>query len=300
MEKSPKYFDPRTLAKIQGLRLRARHIVEGFVAGLHRSPLKGFSIEFAEHREYVAGDDLRYLDWRLFGRTDKLYLKQFEDETNLVCCLAVDTSESMRYRGPESSLSKFEYAASLATALAWLVLQQQDAIAVATFDSQLRSFVRPSGSPTQMQQLLHLLETARQTGETATGITFHELAQRLVKRSVVVIFSDLFDDVEKLLAGLKQLHHRHHDVILFQIIDPAEQDFAFSGTTLFRGLEQFGNVVTDPVTLRRAYVAEFNNYLTALRRGVRELGMDYQMLRTDQPFDVGLSKFLARRMSKVK
>lgn len=300
VEPSQKYFDPRTLAKLQGLRLRAHHIVEGFVAGLHRSPLKGFSIEFAEHREYVAGDDLRYVDWRLYGRTDKLYLKQFEDETNLVCCVTLDSSESMRYQGPDSPLSKYDYAACAAAALAWLVMQQQDAVAIGTFDSQLRTFVRPSGNPTQIQQLVHVLESTDQRGKTSAAAAFHELAERLVKRSVVAIFSDLFDDVPNLLAGLKHLHHRRHDVILFHVLDANELEFAFQGTTKFRGLESLGEVVTDPGALRRAYLDELDQFLVKVRRGCREFGIDYVLMRTDQPLDAGLSHFLARRMAKVK
>ena len=161
MEKSPKSLDPRTLAKLKGLHLRAQHIVEGYVAGLHRSPYHGFSIEFAEHREYAPGDDLRYVDWKVFGRTDKFYLKQYDDETNLICHLVLDVSESMSYRGPNSPLSKFEYAQSLAAALAWLVLQQQDAVGLVTFDNQIRASVRPSSNPSHLQQIFQVLESAR-------------------------------------------------------------------------------------------------------------------------------------------
>ena len=160
MESSPKSFDPQILARIEGLHLRARHIVEGFVAGLHRSPYQGFSIEFAEHREYAPGDDLRYLDWKAFGRTDKLYLKQFEDETNLQCMLIVDVSESMRYKSEDEPLSKYEYAQCIAASLAWLVLRQQDAVGLATFDDQLRSFQRPTSSPDVLKQIIQVLESA--------------------------------------------------------------------------------------------------------------------------------------------
>ena len=160
MDNNPQSLDPRTLAKIKGLHLRARHIVEGYVAGLHRSPFHGFSIEFAEHREYAPGDDLRYVDWKVFGRTDKFYVKQYDDETNLICQLVLDVSESMSYRGPHAALSKFEYAQSLAAALAWLVLQQQDAVGLVTFDQQIRARVRPSSNPSHLQQVFQVLDTA--------------------------------------------------------------------------------------------------------------------------------------------
>src|SRR5689334_14670023 len=162
-------IDPRMLAKIHGLRLRARHIVEGYVAGLHPSPYQGFSIEFAEHREYAPGDDLRYLDWKVFGRSDKVYLKQYEDETNLICYLALDISESMTYAGPAAALSKLEYAQSVAAALAWLVLRQQDAIGLATFDNQIRAMVRPAGNPSHLEQLLSVMEAAAPKHKTAAG-----------------------------------------------------------------------------------------------------------------------------------
>jgi uncharacterized protein (DUF58 family) len=172
-------IDPRTLAKIQGLRLRARHIVEGYVAGLHRSPYRGFSIEFAEHREYAPGDDLRYVDWKVFGKSDKVYLKQYEDETNLLCYLVLDQSESMTYKSREAVLSKLEYAASLAAALGWLVLRQQDAVGLATFDSQLRTLIRPAGNPSHLEELLHGLESIAPGKKTAAGPIFHDLAQRM-------------------------------------------------------------------------------------------------------------------------
>src|SRR3954467_1727355 len=207
-------LDPSTLARLQGLGLRARRIVEGYVAGLHRSPYRGFSNEFAEHREYAPGDDLRYLDWKVFGRSDKVYLKQYEDETNLICYVALDVSESMTYAGPTAALSKLEYAQSLAAALAWLVLRQQDAVGLALFDSQIRAMVRAAGNRSHLEQILTVIESASPGKRTAAGPIFHELAQRLTKRGVVVIFSDFFDDLSSIAAGLKLLRHRNHDGIV--------------------------------------------------------------------------------------
>lgn len=298
--KSPKSLDPRTLAKLKGLHLRAQHIVEGYVAGLHRSPYHGFSIEFAEHREYAPGDDLRYVDWKVFGRTDKFYLKQYDDETNLICHIVLDVSESMRYRGPNAHLSKFEYAQSAAAALAWLVLQQQDAIGLVTFDEQIRASVRASSNPSHLQQIFQVLESAPLAGETAAGPIFHELAERMKKRSVVVILSDLFDDLDSIMAGLKHFRHRRHDVIVFHVLDPAELDFSFSRPTIFQGLEQMPKVTADPRSLRRAYVKEIEEYLRTLKIGCRRIGIDYQQLRTDRPLDTALSGYLATRMGRVR
>jgi len=282
------------------LHLRAQHIVEGYVAGLHRSPYHGFSIEFAEHREYTPGDDLRYVDWKVFGRTDKFYLKQYDDETNLICHIVLDVSESMCYRGPNAHLSKFEYAQSAAAALAWLVLQQQDAIGLVTFDEQIRASVRASSNPSHLQQIFQVLESAPLEAETAAGPVFHELAERMKKRSVVVILSDLFDDLDSVMAGLKHFRHRRHDVIVFHVLDPAELDFSFSRPTIFQGLEQMPKVTADPRSLRRAYVKEIEEYLRTLKIGCRRIGIDYQQLRTDRPLDTALSGYLASRMGRVK
>ena len=300
MDGSQRYLDPRTLAKLGGLKLRARHIVEGYVSGLHRSPYHGFSIEFAEHREYTPGDDLRYVDWKVFGKTDKVYLKQYEDETNLIAYILVDGSQSMRYRSDEAALSKLEYAQCVAASLCWLTLQQQDAVGLVTFDREVRAFARPSSNPTHMKQLLHVIESVVPERKTSTGPIFHDLAERFVKRGVVVILSDLFDDVDSMMAGLKHFRHRRHDVIVFHVLDPAELDFPFRRMTLFKGLERMPNLLTDPRSLRRAYLAEINEFLHEVRKGCRGAGMDYLLVRTDKPLDLTLSSFLAARMSRVK
>ena len=300
MNTSNKYFDPDTLAKLQGLELRARHIVEGYVSGVHRSPYQGYSIEFAEHREYVAGDDLRYVDWKVFGKTDKIYLKQYEEETNLISYLLLDTSESMQYQGPNSPLSKLDYAKCIAATLAHLILRQQDSAGLITFDNKINTMVRASANPSHLKQLLHVMETTPAAKKTSTGPIFHDLAERLKKRGVILVLSDFFDDVKTLLAGLKHFRHRRHEVLLFQILDPAELDFPFQQTTLFKGLEQLPDVLTDPRALRKAYLTEMERFLRELRMGCRAVGADYTLVRTDQPIDVALSTFLAPRMQKLK
>ena len=300
MENYQKFLDPQTLAKLDGLELRAQRIVEGYVAGLHRSPYHGFSIEFAEHREYVAGDDLRYVDWKVFGKTDKIYLKQFEEETNLISYLLLDTSESMRYQGPDAAMSKLEYAKCVAAALAYLILQQQDAVWLVTFDREIRALVRPSSNPSHLKQLLHVMEESAAERKTSTGPIFHDLAERLRKRGIVMIFSDLFDDVNAMLTGLKHFRHRRHEVVIFHVLDPAELEFPFRRTTLFKGLEQMSDVLTEPQTLRRAYLQAMERFLRNLRQGCRSQNIDYVLLRTDQRIDVALSEYLALRMSRAQ
>ncbi|MEX0641360.1 MAG: DUF58 domain-containing protein [Pirellulales bacterium] len=293
-------LDPHTLAKLHGLELRARRIVEGYVAGLHRSPYQGFSNEFAEHREYTPGDDLRYVDWKVFGKTDKVYLKQFEEETNLICYLLLDTSESMRYQGPGAPMSKLAYAQCAAAALAYLVLHQRDSAGLVTFDQDIRQLIRPSSSPTQLKQLLSVMEQTAAGRKTRTGPIFHDLAERLNRRGIVVVLSDLFDDVDSMLAGLKHFRHRRHDVIVLHVLDPAEIDFPFQHVTMFKGLEALGEVVTEPRSLRAAYQHEVQSFLKHVRTGCRAQQIDYLQVRTDQPLDVVLSAFLSARKKRVK
>lgn len=300
MESSQKYLDPRTLARLEGLELRARLIVEGYVSGVHRSPFHGFSIEFAEHREYVPGDDLRHVDWKVFGKTDKVYLKQYEEETNLVSYLLLDTSESMQYRSEGAALSKLEYAQCVAASLSYLVLQQQDSVGLVTFDNEVRALVRASSNPSHLRQLLHVMEETVPQRKTSTGPIFHDLAERLKKRGIVIILSDLFDDVNSMLAGLKHFRHRRHEVIVFHVLDPAELDFPFQQTTLFKGLEQLPDVLTDPRSLRKAYLEEFNGFVRQVKQGCRAQRVDYVQLRTDQPLDVALSSYLASRLMHTK
>jgi uncharacterized protein (DUF58 family) len=293
-------LDPRMLAKLAGLELRAARIVEGYVAGLHRSPYQGFSNEFAEHREYVAGDDLRYVDWKVFGKSDRFYLKQFEEETNLICYLLLDTSESMQYQGPGSPMSKLDYARCAAAALAHLVIHQRDSAGLVTFDDEIRELIRPSSSPTQLRHLLQVMEQTHAGRKTQTGPIFHDLAERLSRRGIVVVLSDLFDAVEPLLAGLKHFRHRRHDVIVLHVLDPAEVDFPFQQVTMFKGLEALGDVVTEPRSLRAAYQREVQAFLRQIRTGCRGQQIDYLMIRTDEPLDVVLTAFLSARKKRVK
>ncbi len=295
VENARKYLDPKQLARLRGLQLRARMIVEGYVSGVHRSPFHGFSIEFAEHRDYVPGDDLRYLDWKVFGRTDKYYLKQFEEETNLISYLLLDTSQSMGYRGPGAPMSKLEYAQCAAAALAYLVLHQQDSVGLVTFDSEVRSLVRASSNPSHIQQLVHVMDQAPAARKTALGPIFHELSERLKKRGIVIVLSDLFDDVDAMLGGLAHFRHRRQEVVLMHVLDPAELDFPFQNTTLFKGLEDLPEALVEPRALRRAYLDEFAAYVRRLEEGCRRYQIDYVQLRTDQSLEVALSSYLATR-----
>src|SRR6516165_4673796 len=196
VENYQKYLNPQTLASIEGLDLQARMVVEGYVAGMHPSPYHGFSVEFAEHREYVPGDDIRHIDWKVWSKTDKLYLKQYEEETNLLLYLLLDTSESMGYASA-GNVSKLQYSQFIAAALGYMVLQQQDSVGLALFDDMVRRYLKPAGQPSQLKEVIHLMDVTPARRKTDVGMVLHDLAERFKKRGVVAVFSDLFDDVPK-------------------------------------------------------------------------------------------------------
>lgn len=308
----PAAVTPELLAKLSGLGVKARTIVEGFVAGLHRSPHHGFSVEFAEHREYSPGDDLRYVDWKVFAKSDRYYLKQFEEETNFACHVLLDVSESMRYQSELASVPKLEYAVYLAAALGYLVLKQQDGIGLMTFDEALRDRLPPSSQSSHLEQFLSVLErqqpqrvisledlTNREgdldsdTGAIADAL--QQVAQYIRRRGIVVLISDLFDDPESILRALKRFQHQRHDVIVLQVIDRAEEEFPFEDPTLFHGLEGSGDRQLEPRALRDAYRREFQSAQRTLERGIRDLSMTCLSVRTDEALDGVLWRVLKRR-----
>jgi uncharacterized protein (DUF58 family) len=296
MDDRQQYLDPLILAKVRGLELQARLTVEGFLSGMHKSPYHGFSVEFAQHREYVPGDDIKHVDWKVYGRTERYFLKQYEEETNLACWLLLDVSDSMRYAsGP---VSKYDYACMAAAALAYLVLHQQDHVGLATFDDQVRKFVRSSSQPSHLKEIVKILNGGAGRAKTHLGPIFHDLAERITRRGLIVILSDFLDDVPMVLAGLRHLRYKRHEVVVFHILDRAEVDFPFQEATLFRGLEQYPEMLTDPRALRRTYLAEVQGFIEELRRGCRELNLDYVHLRTDSNLGVVLSSYLARRLTR--
>jgi uncharacterized protein (DUF58 family) len=294
-----KYLDPQTLASLEGLDLQARMVVEGYVAGMHPSPYQGFSVEFAEHREYVPGDDIRHVDWKVWSKTDKLYLKQYEEETNLLLYLLLDTSASMAYASGEN-VTKLQYARFVVASLAYLTLQQQDSVGLAVFDDAARRYLRPAGQASHLKELLHMLDVTPAREKSDMGAVFHDLAERFKKRGVIAILSDFFDEPARILAGLKHFRHRRHEVIVFHILDPAELQFPFRSATLFKGLEGMPEILTEPHALRRAYLDELGSFLGELKKGCRMMDIDYVPLRTDQTLDVPLSSYLASRAARVR
>ena len=292
---------PDQLTRLAGLEFQARAIVEGAMSGQHRSPARGVSVEFAEHRQYAPGDDLRHVDWKVFGRRDRYYVRQYEMESDLVCHLLVDTTESMSYSSEQSVVSKLDYARWLAAATGFVVTQQQDLISLSTLDQSLKIRVPPGGRMGHwynVVQELTKLEVAPLTGiqavtpfETALG-QFTELTQR---RSVVVVISDCLRPLEEILAGMRALRSRKHDVLLLHLLDPAELEFPFDGPVLFQGLEALGEQLVESRNLQVAYQAEAKMFCDALERGCRDLNADYSRVLTNEPVDQALRRCLLER-----
>ncbi len=292
-ENTPNYLDPEVLNTIAGLELKARLIVEGFVSGMHRSPFHGFSVEFAEHREYVPGDDIRFVDWKVFGKSDRYYIKQYEEETNLRAWLMIDTSESMEYGS--GALSKIEYARHAAAALAYLITKQQDAVGLCLFDEDLRDILPPASSTGHLRRLVKMLAESRTGGQTSVADSVNHAAEQFGRRGVVIILSDLLATADQILDAVRRLRHNRHEVVLLHILDHEERTFPFERTTRFEGLESMPNVMVDPAALRTQYLKELDGFTRRLKKGCLGTGADFVAIDTKTPLDVVLTSYLASR-----
>ena len=289
-------LDADVLARISALELGARRVVDGILAGAHRSPQHGFSVEFAQHRDYVQGDDIRHVDWKVFGRTGRFFLKQYELETNLALWLLVDGSESMRYAS--AAESKYAYACQAAAALAYLATRQSDSVGLVTFDSEIRAYLRPGSQQSHLRDLLRLLAAGPGSGASRIEPVLHAAAERFGRRGIVAVFSDLFDEPAEVLAGLRHLRFLRHDVVVFHVLDPAELEFPFRDATLFRGLEQLPDLLTDPLSVRDSYLEELARFTAAIEQGCRQNHIDYVRLRTDRDLGRALADFLGQRAAR--
>ncbi len=302
-----RWLDAAALSKIHRLELVARGLVEGFVSGRHRSPYRGFSVEFAEHREYSPGDDIGDLDWRVYGRSDRYYIKQYIEETNLRATILLDASGSMAYRGERAAarngrpLSKFEYAQYLAASLTHLLIGQQDAVGLVTFDTQVRRYLPSRSRPTHLRVLLEELDATEPGAETALAPIFHDIAERVHRRGLIIIISDLFDDPARLLNALHHFRFRKHEVVVLHVMAEEELTFPFDRWSLFKDLEVLDRQLEiDPRALRAAYLDEVRGFLTAIEKGCGEMKIDYVPFSTQQDFDVALAGYLAHRRSMTK
>ena len=285
---------PETIKRISRLELRARKIVEGFLSGMHRSPHFGQSIEFRQHRQYAPGDDLRYVDWKVWAKQDRYYVKQFEEDTNLRCTLLCDVSESMRYgRG---ALNKYEYACTISASLAYLQLRQQDAVGCVSFDESVRMSVPLRTKRNHLDLIVKALEMSDPREKTDLFQILRNAAESFPRRGMMVLISDLFVDRDELFRGLRLLRSRGHDVMVFHVLDDDELDFPFSGATRFEGLETALQLRCNPRALRDGYLESLKKYLEEVRRDCSKNDIDYTQLRTSQPLDAALASFLSNRM----
>jgi uncharacterized protein (DUF58 family) len=296
MSASKRFLHPDAIRRITRLDLRAKQIVEGFLSGTHRSPFFGQSIEFLQHREYVPGDDLRHVDWKVWARQDRLYVKQFEEETNLRCYLLVDRSRSMEY--VNRSYSKYEYGCTLAACLGYLVLKQQDAIGGITFDNQVRDVVPVSNSQKQLSNFVDSLAETTERDASNWESIFAKATEIFPRKGMMLIFSDMFGEVSQMLRGLRLLCQAGHDVAVIHVLDDDELDFEFEGPVRFEDLESPGQLACNPKALRAGYLDAVQEFLQQIRHGIVAAGIQYKLVRTSQNFGAVLSEFLTERLAK--
>jgi uncharacterized protein (DUF58 family) len=295
MPDSKRFLHPEAIKRISRLEVRARHIVEGFLSGMHKSPYFGQSVEFLQHREYATGDDLRHVDWKVWARQDRLYVKQFEEETNLRCTLLVDVSNSMAYGN--GSLNKYEYGCTLACSLAYLILRQQDGVGCVTFDDHVRVTVPIRTKQNHIFSIVDSLKVQEPRDKTDMYAILRQVAESAPRRGLMVLVSDLLADREGLLRGLRLLRQRGHDVLIFHVMDDDEIDFPFNGPMRFEGLESPEFLNCNPRALREGYLAALQTFLDEVRREAARNSCDYSLIRTSEPLDAALATFLSKRLA---
>ena len=288
------YFDPLVLAKISTMSLRARYVVEGLLSGLHESPYRGYSVEFAEHREYAPGDEIRRIDWKAYGKFDRYFVKEYEEETNLRAYLLLDASASMDYGS--QGISKFDYGCYLAVSLAYLMLRQGDDVGLVTFGAQVQRYIPPRSGLKHLQAVTSLLEATRPEGETHLDQALREIGGKLKKRGMIIVISDLFDTPDLVLRALKYFRHRRNEVMVFHLLDNNELDFPFDRLTVFEDIEDIhSRVLADPRAIRQAYLQQLQRFIEEYRRECRREWIDYNLFPTTTPLDIALTRYLARR-----
>ncbi|MCG8608064.1 DUF58 domain-containing protein [bacterium] len=288
-----RFLDPTILSKIAGMELRARTVVEGFIAGLHRSPYRGFSVEFAEYREYAPGDDTRFIDWKVYARSDRYYLKQFEEETNLSCHILLDSSASMNYGS--NGLSKLEYGAYIAASLGYLIFQQRDAVGLVTFDQEINQLIPSRNKRGHLLSLLRYLENLKGSNQTEISLPLHQMAEQLNRKGLMILISDLLDDPDKVMEGLQHFRFKGHDVIIFHVMDNTELTFPFDNATKFIDMEGPSQYMTIPTLVRDTYLKNLNAHIKQFKKECGRLKVDYHLIDTSKPLDFALFSYLAFR-----
>tara|TARA_Y100001970_G_scaffold76815_1_gene97583 strand:+ start:209 stop:1096 length:888 start_codon:yes stop_codon:yes gene_type:complete len=288
-----KYLEPHLLSKLQNLSIKAKYVVEGFMLGLHKSPYHGFSVEFSEHRPYGFGDEVRHIDWKLWSKTDKYYVKQFEEETNLKAHIILDQSQSMDYGS--SDITKFEYAKLLAASFSYILIKQQDAVGLALFDEKINKLIPPRSIPSHINVLLSHMESAEPGSQTNIAQALHHSAEGISKRGLVIVISDLMDDIQNTINGLRHLRHKGHEVIVFHILDEDEIAFNFNKRIKFIDKETGEVIITDPSHIKKEYISHFKNHCDTLKNGCGYNRIEYVQLLSSQPFDIALTELILKR-----
>ena len=294
MQENLKYLRPDVVAQLANMELRARLVVEGFITGLHKSPYHGFSVEFTEHRPYMPGDEIRNVDWKVYGKTDRYYIKQFEEETNLKSYIVLDASKSMDYSS-NGSVKKIEYASYIAAALAYLMVEQRDAVGLTVYDEAIRFSLPPHATRSYLKQILKELETLQPGKKTGIAASLHTVADQIKRRGLVIILSDLFDDPAQVMTAFKHFRHKGNEVIVMQVLDPMERSFAFGSDAVFRDMETKEELMTQPWHIQKAYQQSMHDFLERYKRECRENAIEYVLLDTSMPFDKALFEYLNKR-----
>lgn len=289
-----KYLNPKVVAKLKNIELIAKLVVEGFITGLHRSPFHGFSVEFAEHRAYRPGDEIKHLDWKVLARTEKYFVKQFEEETNTRIMVVLDSSASMNYASGDN-ITKYEYGAYLSASLALLMIQQRDAAGLALYDTEIRKFLAPNSRPSYIAEMLKTLETTKPQNQTGTASCLNLIAERIKKRSLVVIISDFFDDPNSVLRALQHFRHNSNEVIVFQLLDERELDFRFGKSANFVDMETQETLITHPYQIQKAYQDSMHKFTAQIKSQCLFHNIDYNLITTNTPFDKALVTYLNKR-----
>jgi len=289
-----KYLQPDTVSQLKGMELKARMVVEGFIAGMHKSPYHGFSVEFAEHRQYMPGDNIHDIDWKVFGKTDRFYIKQYEEETNLKAYLLLDCSASMGYQSGKR-LTKFDYAGMLCGALSYMMLRQRDAVGLVSFDERIRKYVPPRSKYGYIHVLLNEIAEQKPSALTDVSNALHEMADRIKRRGLVVILSDLLDEPDKIISGLKHFRYNKHEVIVFHVLDPRERDFNFGAEAVFKDMETGEELTTSPYQVKQDFARQVRKFSEQIATACRQANIDYHPIDTAMPFDKALYAFLSKR-----
>jgi uncharacterized protein (DUF58 family) len=298
LNESLKYLQPAVVAQLANMELRARLVVEGFITGLHKSPYHGFSVEFIEHRQYMPGDEIKRIDWKAYGKTDRFYIKQFEEETNLKSYLVVDASRSMDYAS-KGNIKKFEYASYVAAALSYLMIEQRDAVGLTLFDESIRVSLPPRATRSYLKELLKELESARPANKTGTAVALHLIAEQIKRRGLVIVLSDCFDKPESVMTALKHFRHKGNEVVVMQVLDPLERSFAFGSDAIFKDLETQEELMTQPWHIQKAYQQSMQEFLDFYKRRCRDNNIDYVLLDTGTPFDKALFQYFNKRKRMI-